>query len=50
MDDAPIDDLPLRFVKGGGFQRRLPLNVSRELLQESRAVKAIRDASACWVC
>ncbi len=46
MDDADAL-LPsyLRFVKGVIDSSDLPLNVSRELLQESRDVKAIREGS-----
>jgi molecular chaperone HtpG len=46
MDDAD-QLLPayMRFVKGVIDSADLPLNVSREILQESRDVKAIRDGS-----
>ncbi|WP_280188307.1 molecular chaperone HtpG [Delftia sp. PS-11] len=47
MDDAEAL-MPgyLRFVKGVIDSADLPLNVSRELLQESRDVRLIRDGSA----
>jgi len=47
MDDAE-QLLPnyLRFVRGVIDSADLPLNVSREILQESRDVKAIREGSA----
>ncbi|CDM25662.1 Chaperone protein HtpG [Castellaniella defragrans 65Phen] len=47
MDDAD-QLLPayLRFVRGVVDSADLPLNVSREILQESRDVRAIRDGSA----
>lgn len=47
MDDAE-QLLPayLRFVRGVVDSADLPLNVSREILQESRDVRSIRDGSA----
>jgi molecular chaperone HtpG len=46
MDDAEaLMPVYLRFVKGVIDSSDLPLNVSRELLQESRDVKLIREGS-----
>ena len=46
MDDAEaLLPVYLRFVKGVIDSADLPLNVSRELLQESRDVRAIREGS-----
>ena len=46
MDDAEaLMPTYLRFVRGVIDSADLPLNVSRELLQESRDVRAIRDGS-----
>jgi molecular chaperone HtpG len=46
MDDAQaLMPAYLRFVRGVIDSADLPLNVSRELLQESRDVKAIREGS-----
>ena len=46
MDDAEqLMPVYLRFVRGVIDSSDLPLNVSREILQESRDVKAIREGS-----
>jgi molecular chaperone HtpG len=53
MDDAEqLMPLYLRFVRGVVDSADLPLNVSREILQESRDVKAIREGCTkrCWAC
>jgi molecular chaperone HtpG len=47
MDDAEqLMPVYLRFVKGIIDSNDLPLNVSREILQESRDIKAIREGSS----